>query len=410
MKRLLLLGVLSMATGAAAASMTDAEYVEVFQEDFGEPSDTPDDLSLDALMADIDRFMGEVEPYVERELKGPLNDAGGIGWGVADKAITLNALYAATQNPKYLETNRRILLGVAASTDAAKGLKLWSGETSPTWSSSKYAPKRGRAVFPVHTGMIVYPMYEFAGFVRPDEALREKWGEDAARLLATADAAMAYHNRQWREGPAADEGHYIFMDQEVAQEGKPLPGNRLAALGRALWASWTTTGNEAHRDKARKIARYMKHRLTPTPQGAYTWEYWLPEERVTEPAEMRSLTGEDLSHGSLTMSFLLMMGQAGEVVTQEDLERLGQTVLQGFGRRADGVIFGRVNGEPITRPMRYARKPSAWLPLDTYVDGVAERILPYYAYYRLKRSFTETRQLAIFRMRSCMRSLLPASE
>jgi hypothetical protein len=150
----------------------------------------------------------------------------------------------------------------------------------------------------------------------------------------------------------------------------------------------------------------MKHRLTPTPEGAYTWGYWLPEEPVTEPAAMRSLTGEDLSHGTLTMSFLLMMGLEGEVVTKSDLERLGQTVLQGFGRRSDGVIFGRVNGEPITRPERYARKPSAWLPLDAYVDGVAERVLPYYSRYRIERSFTETRQLAVFRMRS----LPPAAE
>lgn len=405
MKRLLFLGAIIMTTSAAAA-ISDAEYVEAFREAFGEPADPPDDLSLDALMADMDRFMEEVESYVERVLEGDLNDAGGIGWGVADKAITLNAMYAATQDPKYLEVNRRILLGVADSTDGEKGIKLWSGETSPTWSSTKYAPDRGRAVFAVHTGMVAYPMYEFAGFVRAGDELQAKWGGDASKLITSANAAIAYHDRQWREGPAADEGHYVFMDQEVAHEGKPLPGNRLAAMGRALWASWKATGNEAHRDKARKIARYMKHRLTPAPQGAYTWEYWLPEERVTEPAPMGSLTGEDLSHGGLTMSFLLLMGEAGEVITRKDLERLGRTVLQGFGRRSDGILFGRVNGLPVKRPERYARNPAAWLPLDAYVDGVAERILPYYARYRTNRSFTETRQLAEFRLRS----LPPASE
>jgi hypothetical protein len=263
--------------------------------------------------------------------------------------------------------------------DDKQGLTLWTGAIAPAWSSEKYA-ERGRAVFAVHTGMIVYPMLDCLVLLRDAPETLSPDSEHYQDVLRQALETVAYHDRQWREGPVEGEGHYIGLDQEDILEGKVLPGNRLSAMGRALWCAWKLTADEAYKDKALKLGRYIKRRLGVGSDGAYYWEYWLPEEPVTGTVEREAVNGEDTSHGQLTASFPFMLAADGEVFDAEDMRRFGVTVLNGIARRDDGILFGNVTGDPRSNPA-HVSSPEGWLAPVSAVPEVKDRLVNFYLIY-----------------------------
>ncbi|MCL4693222.1 MAG: hypothetical protein KJ060_12015, partial [Candidatus Hydrogenedentes bacterium] len=260
------------------------------------------------------------------------------------------------------------------------GLGLWTGATALAWSSEKYA-ERGRAVFAVHTGMIVYPMLDALVLLRDAPDLLSPDSDHYKAIQRQALEALAYHDRQWVDGPGEGEGHYIGIDQEDILEGKVLPGNRLSAMGRALWAAWKLTGDEAHRDRAIALGQYIKRRLGVSADGAYYWEYWLPDEPVTEPVEREDVNGEDTSHGQLTASFPFMLAAEGVVFDEADLRRFGMTVLNGIARRNDGILYGNVTGSPKSNPA-HVSSPYGWLHTIPVVPEVKERLVDFYLNYQ----------------------------
>ena len=308
------------------------------------------------------------------------NDTGGIAWCQAYLMLALNDMYRATKDVKYLAANQRLIEAALAATDDKRGLKLWTGATAPAWGCEKYA-ERGRAVFAVHTGITAAPIYDFLLLAKGEPDFYAALGERASSIRAAADAALAVHDRQWRDGPGEGEGHYIGLDQENACENKPLPGNRLSAMGWALWNSWKENGNETHRARALALGRYIKNRLTPAPDGAYYWPYWMPDEAVTQPAAREGINGEDSSHAGLTIALPLALAADGEVYTREDLERLAKTAINGIGRLGNGILASRITGDTRLAPT-YIGFATNWLPLAAVNPGVSDTILPFYRNYK----------------------------
>ena len=369
------------AAGAPAwpqeAGDPEADYVARFLEQFPKTASAPA-LDAYATAARYDAlFMGE---NVKEAFASPNNDQGGLAWGLAYRMMSLNEMYRATGDAKYLEAHLEGIRAVLAATDDKRGKELWTGAVARAWGCDKYA-KRGRAVFAVHTGVIAHPILECLLLVKQDPELSSALGGEHDAILKATEEALAYHDRQWRDGPGDGEGHYIGLDQEEVCENKPLPGNRLSAMGRALWTAWKLTGNATHRDRALAIGRYIKNRFTLAPDGAYYWPYWLPLEAVVNPAADRPASGEDTSHGGLTASFPMMLGVEGEVFDGEDMKRLAGTVLKGFGRRTDGVLFGDVTGNPGSKP-GYVSLPARWLMLAGTAPEVRDRIVPFYLNHR----------------------------
>lgn len=91
--------------------------------------------------------------------------------------------------------------------------------------------------------------------------------------------------------------------------------------------------------------------------------------------------GEDVSHGALTMALPIMLAEAGEVFTREDMQRLGRTVTRGFATRQDGVLFGNVTGDAGASPGN-VQLPARWLRLSPFVPEVHDRIGAFYLNYR----------------------------
>ncbi len=351
----------------------DVAYVEKFLELRPRIAPVP---SLDTY-ATAERYdelyMGE---SLAKALSKVSNDSGGLAWGLAYRMQSLNEMYRATGDPKYLEAHLEAIRGVLAVRDDRIGAKLWTGETAKAWGCDKYAD-RGRAVFAVHTGVISYPILDYLLLAKENAGVAAALGDEAQTIAADVTEALAFHDLQWRDGPGEGEGHYVGKDQEEVCEDRPLPGNRLSAMGRGLWLSWKLTGNETHRGRAIALGHYIKNRFTPSPDGGYFWPYWLPEEAVTAPAPRESHSGEDTSHGGLTASFPMQLGLEGEVFLEDDMKRLANTVLLGFGRRDDGILFGNVTGTPDANPKRVSLS-TRWLLLAAYEPAVEERILAFY--------------------------------
>ncbi len=368
-------GIASMAT--ASAQDAEAEYAARFLKQFPKVESPPTLTEYATPQRFDERFMGDP---LEKALGSVSNQQGNNAWGLAYWMNGYNEMYRATGDPKYLAANLRCIDSMLAARDDKQGLVLWTGATAPAWSSEKYA-ERGRAVFAVHTGMIVYPMLDALVLLRDAPDLLSPESDHYKAIQRQALEALAYHDRQWVDGPGEGEGHYVGIDQEDILEGKVLPGNRLSAMGRALWAAWKLTGDEAHRNRAIALGQYIKRRLGISADGAYYWEYWLPDEPVTDPVEREEVNGEDTSHGQLTASFPIMLAAEGVVFDEADLRRFGLTVLNGIARRNDGILYGNVTGSPGSNP-NHVSHPYGWLHAVPAVPEVKDRLLDFYLQYQ----------------------------
>jgi hypothetical protein len=364
----------------------DEDYVKRFLEQYPRV-EQPLALEAYANAARYDElYLGE---EIEASLKGLHNDQGGLAWGLSYRMMSLNDMYRATGDSKYLDANLKCIQATLDATDDKRGKQLWTGRVVAAWGCEKYA-ERGRAVFAVHTGIICAPIFDFLLLTHGNPAYRSSLGEKYKAVLDGATTALAVHDRQWRDGPGDGEGSYIGMDQETVCENKPLPGNRIGAMGWALWLSWKVTngdgaGNTTHRDRALAIGRYIKNRLTLAPDGAYYWPYWLSLEPAVQGQSKDDIDGEDTSHAGLTMALPLSLAADGQVFTAEDLGRFAKTVLNGFGRRTDGILISRITGKTDLTPS-YLGEPTFWLPTAKAAPEVRTRIVNFYLMYRPKPS------------------------
>jgi hypothetical protein len=73
----------------------------------------------------------------------------------------------------------------------------------------------------------------------------------------------------------------------------------------------------------------------------------------------------------------MLLGLEGEVFDENDMKRLANTVLLGFGRRDDGILFGNVNGTPDASP-KYVSLPARWLTLAAYEPAIDDHIAAFY--------------------------------
>ncbi|MBX7255381.1 MAG: hypothetical protein K1Y02_03375 [Candidatus Hydrogenedentes bacterium] len=374
------IGVAAIQAGAVAqqAADPDAAYVAKFLEKYKEVTPQPDIATYAAVKRYDELYMGdELRKTIETQSN---NDQSALAWGLCYRMRSLNTMYRATHDPKYLRANLDAARAVVAMRDDKRGKKLWTGEVAKAWGCDLYATERGRAVFTVHTGMIAHVILDCLVLTRDCREVREELGAEFGQMLSAVEEAIAFHDSEWRDGPEKGEGHYISLNQEPPCDNKPQPGNRQSAMGCALWSAWKLTHNPLYRDRAKALARYMQRRFTPSPDGAYYWSYWLPELPVTEPAPKESISGEDSSHGSLTLLFPMVLAEDRVVFKKKTMKGFANTVLKGLGRREDGIFFGDVTGNPSSSP-DYVASPAFWLPLSRYDQEVRKRVETFYLKY-----------------------------
>ncbi|MCA9438018.1 MAG: hypothetical protein KC978_19695, partial [Candidatus Omnitrophica bacterium] len=342
-----------------SANSQEQNYIQDFNTYWaGQVPDSIPTLEEYAVPANYDRlYLGTTNVWVDR-INNDRNLNAGMAWGSSYQTHSLNDMYRATSNPKYLEENLKIVRASMANQDNDLGVSTYFGEIAPGWGTPEYAGRH--VIHPVHTGMIGFGVIEFLELAQQEPEMMAELGDEYDTLLADIIDALEWHDRQWIEGPSADEGYYIYKQNEPWVEGQVLAGNRLSAMGLCYLGLWKVTGNESYRERARKIGWYMKRRMGlftgPTfGDGAYFWNYDLAATPFNNPLPENQLAsligaGEDFSHAALTVAFPLTLGLEGEVFTQADMEAFGRTITRGFGKLCDGVLFGNVGPTPSFGP------------------------------------------------------------
>lgn len=382
-----------------------AQDFETYQEEFvrywEERSLRPETLPNpdDYLAAShYDRLHGpSVESFVGI-IRENQNMGARMAWGSSHLVYSLNDMFVATGDVKYLEWNLDLVRATMAATDEKNGRETFYGEVAPAWGTPHYRGEH--TVHIVHTGMISGGVGQFLNLAEPHGAAIGLPPEERDQHLKDLTRALDFHDRQWVAGSLEDEGTWTLMDESEGHEDRVVPFNMMSSMGASLWWSWENTGNREHYERAHAVARYIRNRLPIYERDgvrAYFWNYYLDEAPVENPrpwAELAALRGgEDFSHAALSASFPIMMAERDVVFTREDIELFRNTALFGFARHPGGILTGNIAGYPGRHEPRRVGGCGYWLALAPHFPEVYERLLPFFFHYQARPRSTDLARL-----------------
>lgn len=300
---------------------------------------------------------------------GDTNEEAGLAWGESYVMMSLNAMFRATRSPAYLDRLAWHADQVLAQRDDVRGVEDYRGVSGACWRNLHYQPGAEPYCYVVHSGMIAYPMVEFARLV-DDSGLGHELAYDgvsfadkADAYVAAAEQTVAYHDDQWRS-----DGSYVFRtDASFLSAGNTLPLNQANAFARLLLALHDTTHNAVYLDKATAMAERLSDQLSKDADGAYVWNY---------SGGAYASPGEDISHAAINVDFAVMCAERGVVFGDADLDAFAATFVNNVyldeGTISDFVGGGSTNGAG------YRPQVARWLRLAAHRTTVYTAIRDLY--------------------------------
>lgn len=199
-----------------------------------------------------------------------------------------------------------------------------------------------RYLWPVHQGMIAYPMVAFARLVQeePELAQVEGYPEKAKKFVEATVTIMDVLESDWRENEEGEGWYAMERGAPIWMDGIDEPHNHFLAVGRAMVDLAAVTGEERWRDRAEKMARTFRNDLSLQENGSYVWPYWWskgfayngwkPEDDVSDntPALRGNQVAEDYSHGSIDLHFAYLCYRDGILFERRDMERFAATFMK----------------------------------------------------------------------------------
>lgn len=290
------------------------------------------------------------------------NETATLAWGESYVMMSLAAMFRATGSPVYLERLAWHIDGVLANRDDRRGVSDYRGVSAACWQNKHYQPANQAYCYVVHSGMIGYPIVEFARLVR-GSGLEEEvawdgtaFGDKATAYVTAVKEVVAAHDDQWNAA-----GYYIFRSDAtfLAHAGKDLPLNQSNAMGRLLLSLHAVTSEPAYLDKATKLAQRFKAQISTGPGGEYRWNYW---------GGTYASPGEDISHAALNVDFAAMASEQGVVFGPADMEAFSRTFM-GPVYVDDQTLSDHVGGGA-TNGSSYRAQCGRWLRLTNTKTGV----------------------------------------
>ncbi|MBU1699515.1 MAG: hypothetical protein KJ970_13590 [Candidatus Eisenbacteria bacterium] len=300
------------------------------------------------------------------------NEDGSLAWRFSRAMMSLNEMYQATGESKYLQANLKCARWVLAARDDARGVSLSNGCVAPVWGSSRYIAN-SRSAHIVHTGYIAIPILDLLRLARDISPPLIDSTETGA-IASSIGESLDYHRKWWRFAADDREGYYLEDD---LRDPNPQPANALSVIGAALWLSWDVSGNEEHRDKALALARFIRNRLEVRLDGGYSWPHILRKKTPKELSYISGMPADDTSHGGITLALPLLMARTGIVFDTSDIRRFGWTAIRGFARSDDGILYANVPGSPEGNP-GFIGTAAIWLGLCPETPELYGRIARFY--------------------------------
>ena len=292
----------------------------------------------------------------------------------------LNA-YKATEDTFYLDKLISQADYAISMRDDNRNYQDYNGQALAGWSDSGATETNQPMRFSVESGIITYPLVEFALLVKSDESLQIRYQQKANEYIQETEEVIAAHEPEYREGPnevaEEDEGYYIFPeDAPVELPGINVPNNYQLAMGSTLISLYQLTNNADYLDKAQRVGRILSRDLT-LQDNTYTWHYW-PRQGL----EHTNYRIEDMSHATIDLIFAKKAFQEN-IFNQEDMERFTRTFTNNIYQENDYEIAKRVDGTEITTELSYIRTLARWIELtnfDIQVKNIVKNIFTYYSF------------------------------
>lgn len=326
------------------------------------------------------------------------NDSGYLAWRESYIMMSYNVMYRATKEVFYLLKLIDHADAVLNNRNDVQGFVDYRGISSAGWRSKKYTSTEEETYyysFIVHSGMITFPMVDFANIVFYDSTLWPMRANDGRMLIDKAkeylhrvEETILYHDDQWVNGPAENEGHYIYRPDayflrhlKFYDPGKNLPFNQQNALGSVLVVLYKLTGNIVYYDKAYRLANFFKSRLKLFDNNSYVWNYWV-NPKITDYTGH----GEDISHASINIIFAVLAFHNSIVFDMVDMERFANTFTKNISQ-SDSSLFDWVSGEyyegncklPKSFPRNnYLCQSGRWLDLAEFDHSVFTTVMKVY--------------------------------
>lgn len=300
------------------------------------------------------------------------NSNGLFAWALSYLMDSYVEMYQLTTDSTYLRKTAKYIRFILKNTDENKQKKDYKGRIRCGWGASKYTGDSLWVVYPVHTGMILYPMLKFACIVKNARGpVQAMYSSLADSVVSLAVRCMAELDGQWVWINSRREGYYRWEGDEPIKTNlqDPPPLNHHAALGKTLWRLWEVAGQSAVRQKAEGITRHFLNNVEKR-KDKYVWGY---------RAELnKSHKIEDISHGAIEIELVVEAVRAG-MIPQKELKGFAATLLHlkkngYFANYVDGSEKYNNEEERTTTSMSAGR----WLDLAQADCRVFESVLDVY--------------------------------
>jgi hypothetical protein len=255
------------------------------------------------------------------------SDGADLAWGTSYVLMAYLSMYEATGQQEYMDRFLEQCDWILTHRDDRQGVTDdYRGRAMAAWSTLRFGNDGRRYAWPVHAGMVTYPMVRWVYLAKSRPDLTVAHADRIRRYQADIEQTLAAFDDCWQDGPEEQQGRYY--DPWLKTE---MPWNQQHALGRTLAAMWLATGQERYRDRASRLATSFKQALRRD-GDAYVWEYGGP-----------TVCTEDISHGAISVDFAFVCYRAGIVFTAADMDGFINTFRrlprgpEGFSERVDGT-------------------------------------------------------------------------
>ncbi|HEX7009287.1 MAG TPA: PEP-CTERM sorting domain-containing protein, partial [Phycisphaeraceae bacterium] len=249
------------------------------------------------------------------------------------------------------------------------------GQLMKAWVTSTYSDGQGDTAWLVHAGNFLTGVTRAAYLINRDPALSAVYGHRVQGWIdESREVLQAFEAIDWHSGPNPGEGYFgglspAIYPPEIA--ASPLPFNMQHAAASAYVNLYLATGNSADAQKVQEMVQFFKNRTT---------EYNLPDgtKLVDWDYATYMTRAEDISHGGLTIGFVMRAYAAGLGFTADDIERFANVIRRNY----DGAELGyrtNVDGSNGSDPYSLSNTAQMWLPLARLYPDIREDYAEWYA-------------------------------
>ncbi|MCO7223643.1 hypothetical protein [Pleionea sp. CnH1-48] len=264
------------------------------------------------------------------------NKEDALAWGESYVMMSYMTMYRASGERRYLDKLIRHAENVFAQRDdnAIPQVSGLDGVVRPTWASTRPVTNNKAYSWVGHSGMILYPILDFAQLVKNTPSLGDyiyqadgrSFQTIAAHFVTEAQKTITAHEFQWDNAI----GNYRIMTHpQHTLSGQSVPFNMSAAMGRVLLMMYKYTNDTFYLNRVNQLLAHFKEHLTyDASDQSYIWYYGADDANI-----------ENSDHAFVEIDFARLCFENNLAVTQDDMNRFASTFTNRIYKKQPGKFY-----------------------------------------------------------------------